>query len=216
MKHLTIAYTDKIGYQSTMKDISSFMDLLEKQIIDQQPWPEYVYRPSVQFAVAHSGNCVFLQYDVKEKFVRSENTAINSSVWEDSCVEFFLAFNDRGYYNFEFNCIGTPLLGYGKNKQERELLPEEIIRKINIQASMHKQENGNVLWKLTVAIPVEVFIHDELLSVEKKIGTANFYKCGDLLPDPHFLAWNDIQNNVPDFHLPEFFGEVFFEQSTNG
>ena len=211
MKQLTVKHTNKIKGENTIEEIAAYLDTGEKEVLDQQPWPEYICKPSVQFATAHSGNCIFLQYDVREKSVRSENTAINSSVWEDSCVEFFLALNDRGYYNFEFNCIGTPLLGYGKNKQERELLPEEIIRKINIQASMHKPENGNVHWKLTVAIPVEVFIHDELLSVEKKSARANFYKCGDLLPDPHFLSWNNIQYPEPNFHLPEYFGAVYFE-----
>jgi hypothetical protein len=39
---------------------------------------------------------------------------------------------------------------------------------------------------------------------------ANFYKCGDDLPEPHFLAWNMINTEEPDFHRPEFFGTLEF------
>ena len=39
---------------------------------------------------------------------------------------------------------------------------------------------------------------------------ANFYKCGDLLPRPHFLSWNAISLPRPDFHCPEFFGTLRF------
>ena len=33
---------------------------------------------------------------------------------------------------------------------------------------------------------------------------ANFYKCGDKLPVPHFLSWKPINVPAPDFHLPCF------------
>ncbi|MBP5277596.1 MAG: hypothetical protein J6Z18_03800, partial [Prevotella sp.] len=40
---------------------------------------------------------------------------------------------------------------------------------------------------------------------------ANFYKCGDLLPKPHFLSWNAVEIPQPDFHRPDQFGKVTFE-----
>ena len=40
---------------------------------------------------------------------------------------------------------------------------------------------------------------------------ANFYKCGDELQTPHFLSWNPIQIEQPDFHRPDFFGTLEFE-----
>ena len=39
---------------------------------------------------------------------------------------------------------------------------------------------------------------------------ANVYKCGDLLPVPHFISWNPITTESPDFHRPEFFGQMRF------
>ena len=37
---------------------------------------------------------------------------------------------------------------------------------------------------------------------------ANFYKCGDETETPHYGAWNFIDLPSPDFHRPEFFGEI--------
>ena len=39
----------------------------------------------------------------------------------------------------------------------------------------------------------------------------NFYKCGDETPRPHFGAWSPIENPTPDFHRPEFFGDLVID-----
>ena len=36
----------------------------------------------------------------------------------------------------------------------------------------------------------------------------NCYKCGDRTEHPHFLAWNPVHTPTPDFHRPEFLGEM--------
>ena len=41
---------------------------------------------------------------------------------------------------------------------------------------------------------------------EKLLG--NFYKCGDATLLPHYLSWSQIDTEQPDFHRPEFFGEL--------
>jgi hypothetical protein len=43
---------------------------------------------------------------------------------------------------------------------------------------------------------------------EKIMG--NFYKCADETISPHYLSWNPIDAPAPDFHRPEFFGEIHF------
>ena len=40
----------------------------------------------------------------------------------------------------------------------------------------------------------------------------NFYKCGDLLPEPHFICWNKVETTDPDFHQPDFFAPVVFDE----
>ena len=40
---------------------------------------------------------------------------------------------------------------------------------------------------------------------------ANFYKCGDKTAHPHYLSWSPIDTPKPDFHRPEFFGELILK-----
>ena len=41
-----------------------------------------------------------------------------------------------------------------------------------------------------------------------KAVRGNFYKCGDKTAHPHFVSWNPVGTPSPDFHRPEFFGEL--------
>lgn len=211
MKQLTV--TKLTGNSNELADISIKLDALPQHLIDNVPWTEYPYKPQVRFAIAHDNEYIFLKYYVNEKSVRAVNNTINGSVWEDSCVEFFIHFNDdKGYYNVEANCIGTILLGFGKDKINRQLLPPEIIRKIKFESLIIREnKQDNIHWELLLAIPLEIFIHHHLPALQGNECRVNFYKCGDLLAEPHFLCWNNIQSASPNFHLPEFFGKLVFE-----
>ncbi len=194
---------------TSIKDIAVLMDGLTKHKLECVPWEQYNYLPAVSFAIAYNNEMLFLKYEVTERYVRAVNTAINSSVWEDSCVEFFISFDDKAYYNFEFNCIGTALVGYGQTKNSRELLPEILVSQVNCQAVINNQQ-GNYHWELTIAIPLKTFCFNTFNTLTGKKCRANFYKCGDKLPAPHFITWSPILSEKPNFHLPEFFGHVVF------
>ena len=45
---------------------------------------------------------------------------------------------------------------------------------------------------------------------ERDVLKANFYKCGDKLSVPHYLSWNPVTTEKPDFHRPEYFGLLEF------
>jgi hypothetical protein len=66
-------------------------------------------------------------------------------------------------------------------------------------------------WTLTLAIPVQVFSFHHFNSFQGKKCKVNFYKCGDDLSQPHYLAWNNIESPKPNFHLPDFFGRAEFK-----
>ncbi len=141
-----------------IESISSDLDTLEKHSLEFTPWFAFPYKPSVQFSIAHSANSILLKFYVEEKFIRAASGNINGRVWEDSCVEFFISFDGEAYYNIEFNCIGTALVGYGKNKTDRELLPEAIIKQIRFQSSI--QNNVSLIkWELAVSIPLKLFFY---------------------------------------------------------
>ncbi len=181
-------------------------------LLAEQPWPAYMNNDvQVTASIAHSIKAIELLFCVKEKNIRHANTEINGAVWEDSCVEFFIAFDSNGYYNCEVNCIGTPLVGYGAGRNNRELLPADVIRTININRSMKQTEDGYV-WDLLLHIPVTVFTKHTITSLNNKKASVNFYKCGDLLLEPHFICFNKIETTDPDFHQPAFFVPVVFNE----
>jgi hypothetical protein len=128
-------------------------------------------------------------------------------VYEDSCVECFLSFDGAGYYNFEFNARGTCLAAFGPSREDRQFLDPAVIAKIHRLPSLAGPlPQGPTPWQLTIALPVGVFGHHALESLAGRAVRANFYKCGDGLPRPHFLTWNRVNTPEPDFHQPKFFG----------
>lgn len=196
-----------------MAVLANEMRKISRQPLAFAPWQnDYPYKPDVLFAMAYNNENIFLQYDVAEKTVQAAEGKINAPVYQDSCVEFFITLDEGAtYYNFEFNCIGTVLGGFGKGKNGRAFLPQTVLEQIRFQSLVRKEKGyGLVSWQLTVAIPLEVFVHHPLSSLKRKQCRANFYKCGDHLPEPHFLSWANIEGREPNFHLPQFFGTLVF------
>ncbi len=201
------------GNNMDIREISRMMNTQRRELLLSAPWHNYYpYSPEVAVAVAHSCSCLLLKYYVREKEIRAVNNVINGSVWEDSCVEFFISLHDGApYYNFEFNCIGTALVGYGFSNRGRTLLHEGDIRKINTLATIRKQGGSDFEWELTAAIPAAVFIHQPGWTFEGMTCKGNFYKCGDSHKQPHFLTWSAIESAQPNFHQPDFFGDINFQ-----
>jgi hypothetical protein len=200
----------------TLKNVSLLLDNLTETVkIDCLNWKEFPYKPKVEFRIGHTEDLILLKFSVTENSVGARETQINGKVHLDSCVEFFISLDDLHYYNFEFNCIGTPHVAWGKGRENRQFLPEEVVRSIQVRSSLGNQplpvQTGSFSWELSALIPAGCFIHDPHLSLDGLSGNANFYKCGDELPEPHFLTWNPVGTTNPDFHRPEFFGRIDFE-----
>ncbi len=194
-------------------------NLLEKQTISNSlnvlNWTKFSYRPNVSFRIAHTGYEIWLQYQVSEKHIIALETRTNGDVYKDSCVEFFISFDKKNYYNFEFNCIGTIHLAYGEGRKNRKFVNPETVEKIEIKSSLGNQpfeeKTGNFNWEIMIRIPLESFAFDNIKSLNELKATANFYKCGDNSSVPHFVTWNPVKTEQPDYHRPEFFGKVRFE-----
>ncbi|HEU4632791.1 MAG TPA: carbohydrate-binding family 9-like protein [Flavisolibacter sp.] len=211
MNQLTVSLLKDINYDDAIETVSLRLNKIQKHELYFTPWSGYPYKPEVQFSIVHSGECIFLKYFVTEHSIRAAAGNINGAVWEDACVEFFVSFDDQGYYNLEFNCIGTALTGFGKEKGSRVRLEEAVIRKIKYGSYISNIEEERIHWELTVAVPLEVFAYHKLSPLSGRQCRANFYKCGDALPQPHFVAWSNIVSPQPNFHLPQFFGTLLFE-----
>jgi len=199
-----------------VEKISGRSDAPEKaeHLIANQNWVE-APRVKVGFSVRHDGSSIYLYYQVEEPQVRAVNTGYNSPVWEDSCVEFFIAFGgDDGYYNFEINAIGTVLGAFGKDRNKRLHLPDSFLSRIETTPSLGRDPiesiNKLMTWEMQLEIPISTFHFSKIESLSGIDAHANFYKCGDKLEKPHFLSWKPVLCSKPDFHTPRYFGQLSF------
>jgi hypothetical protein len=216
MKVAEVIKTELKSAYPGLKEISAMMDEQnEKLQIDTINWKGYNYKPKVAFSIAYSDHEIFLKYFITENYFKAEKTESNQMVCEDSCVEFFVSPEDDGiYYNLEFNGIGTCLLGMGTCRANSTRANPEIISKIRRLTSAGKkpvnEKEGKFGWTITIAIPFDVFFQHKVKELKGKTFRANFYKCGDRLTVPHYVTWNPVGTEKPDYHQPKYFGLLKF------
>jgi hypothetical protein len=214
MKQLEVPFLQVLDRTTSIEKISDSLNRLNKHPVEMLPWMAFSYKPEVSFALAHANDCLFLEFYVTESRPQANYSSTNDPVYKDSCVEFFIAFNEEAvYYNFEFNCLGTCMAAYGTERDNRKFLPAEVIAQIKSLATikqLNSYQQGLFFWRLTLMIPVEVFCMHELTQLKGLACKVNFFKCGDELQKQHYLSWNDIKADKPNFHLPEFFGKMNF------
>lgn len=206
----------RIAASSTEEAFGKFYDLPAEEI-GQVNWPgQFPYAPKTFFKAFHNGEKLFLHFHVQEDVTMAQVGEDNGEVWTDSAVEFFITFDETGYYNFEFTCIGKALLGFRKLKPEAVHADSTVMQSIERSASLgtelfaEKHIDGG--WTLNVAIPVSAFFKHQIRSLDGRQARGNFYKCGDNLSKPHFVSWAPIGTVNPNFHVPEFFGTLVFEK----
>lgn len=215
MKKLEVPFLSVSNPATPVAVLSEKLNKLQKNAIDNIPWPEYDYKPQVSFALAHSNDSLLIKYFVEEHAIRAVHRNANDPVYKDSCVECFISFGEEeSYYNLEFNSLGTCLTGFGPDRHNRALIPESVTRNIRRHATLtimpESEASPTVKWELFLQIPAEVFCFHQISTLKHQRCRVNFYKCGDDLPSPHFLTWNKIESQEPNFHLPQFFGCLHF------
>ena len=179
-------------------------------------WQEYPYLPAVGFRLGHTGKDILIQYSVMEATVRAEVGEDNGPVWEDSCVEFFVAPQKEGiYYNIECNSTGHLLLGAGKDRKSRiraeQKILDGILRWSSLGTGDFQERIAPAEWTVCLVIPVSCLFLSVGTTLEGQSMYGNFYKCGNRQLIPHYLSWNPIHLEKPDFHCPDFFGKILFE-----
>jgi hypothetical protein len=216
MQQLIVPYIaiDTVDNYRLTEEISVLLDGYAAQSINNAPWAEDTSSTDATFSMAYNQDFIFLKYYVTEPATKAEYIKRNDPVYKDSCVEFFIAFdNDERYYNLEFNCVGNCLAQYGAGKTHRANLPARAVKQIQHQTSIKANIGGYLVkWELTLCIPKTIFSYHPQLDLQQVKARVNFYKCGDDLSQPHYLCWNRIEAEAPDFHLSRFFKEISFHQ----
>lgn len=216
MKTLIVRYVEAlndINIESATEILDDFGVLDTIEILN---WvKEYPYRPITQFNIARSQDSIFIKYSIRGSMLRAIYSNDQDPVHEDSCVEFFcMPVGAEKYTNFEFNCIGTCSASSRKNRYD-EVVPftvkemNSIERYPSIGRRAFNEMEGMFEWELTVKIPFVLMGIDPEHLPEKILG--NFYKCADGTDSMHYVTWSPVKTEKPDFHCPEYFGELIFE-----
>lgn len=176
--------------------------------VDFVDWPDqFPYCPKVIARLGHTDGKLMVRFEVEEMNAKAVCLEPNGPVWEDSCVEFFVKVpGDDCYFNFETNCIGTGLAAKRKSREDfRHFSPEEMAAVIR-RPSLPRQVTDitDASWSLELEIPFSTLGLD---SCPARLE-ANFYKCGDKTAVTHFVSWSPVGTPKPDFHRPEYFGEL--------
>lgn len=171
----------------------------------------YPYAPQVTARMAYTDSALVVMFDVTEEHTKAVELCSNGKVWEDSCVELFVSNPiGEGYFNFECNAIGTLLAAKRLSREVATHFSQaEIDRVVRFCSLEHRAVDNcqTTAWWVIEIIPFDLLGLDSAPKALK----ANLYKCGDKLRRPHFMSWSAVGCATPDFHRPEYFGELTFE-----
>ncbi len=193
---------------------------IEALNIKNQMGEKPLFTPEVQAKMMYDDENLYVIFRVMDRYVHCLVTDIDGPVYEESAVEFFFSpdpqFPER-YFNLEINCGGTPLMRYNDfSKKQQVPLRVEDIKKVEIAHSLPQvvdpEIDEPVTWTLEYRIPLDILSRYSKI-LKPKPGTewrANLYKIAEKGTNVHFLTWSPVNNPVPNFHLPQFFGIIKF------
>lgn len=183
-----------------------------KAAVNSVNWPDsFPYMPDCNVTLAHDGKNIAILFHVRGLDLRAMEMEDNGSMWEDSCVEFFVQDpSGEKYYNFELSCAGRLLAAEGANRNDRPRRGAEVLNRVRrfttVEGAPFQKDGGIYSWTAGMLIPMDLFG-----AAGVKELRANFYKCGDKTAHMHFVSWNPIDLPKPDFHRPDFFGELILK-----
>lgn len=175
-----------------------------KQSIDECVWSPNAAPAATVQALFVEGEGLYFRLESSAAPTRAENAEADSAVWEDSCLECFLSFDNKSYVNLESNANGALRASVGTERHGRKFLKDMSIPMPKTQPGL--TEKG---WEMVFSISCEAVEAIWGAKLEKGLSfTGNFYSCGDKTPSPHYASWSPIDTPAPDFHRPEFFGKL--------
>jgi hypothetical protein len=179
------------------------------------------FKPVAQAKMMYNNENLYVIFHVQDRYVRCITKDFFGPVWEDAAVEFFFAPDSslpEQYFNLEINCGGTPLMHYNiiPRKEPRRVDLDDL-KQVEIAHTLPQiidpEMTEPVTWTLEYRIPLAILDKYSHVSHPGKgvKWRANFYKIAGNNSNHHYITWSFVDNPVPDFHLPKFFGTLIFE-----
>jgi len=195
-------------YPVLIRNSVDFNDIPKAEIACYK-WTEGYAPKAFGQLVFVEGKGFALKMTAYEKNPKAVYTAYGEPVYEDSCLEFFVSFNNQSplYMNFEMNANGAFLASVRVERKNKTNIHEKV------PLPVVKAEKHDDFWT------VETFFSLEMIETlfgkcdfrKGYVFRGNFYKCGDKTEIPHYGMWSPIELEKPDFHQPAYFGELIIE-----
>lgn len=155
----------------------------------------------------------FVKLVCEEKDPMREYKNHRDRVCEESAMEIFMAFPEEGealtvncmYTNFEINANGAIYAKYGKGRNNRQFISEEICELAECAAIVEEDK-----WTLEFIIP-EKFLYEICDLDGIKSGKAfyfDFFKIAENKAIEHYGIFAPSQNETPNFHYPNDYVEA--------
>ena len=186
-------------------------ELNEAEIVDY-PWiSSYPYhcRACARAGMADNGLAVLMY--AYETPVISRETHFGGSPCDDSCMEFFVSpfpEETQAYLNIEINPSGIAHVGFGRDRYGR-FVHKEPVEGMEIKTIVREGE----FWAVSFTVPFSL-IGQHFGKTPEAITRmkGNFYKCSGALLHEHYGCWNHVDTAKPDFHRPEYFGDLIIAE----
>ena len=185
-------------------------DEIDQLDIDDAEWGDS-FGISAHAKLCYDDQALYVRMWADEKDIRATYTPDDpdAKCYEDSCLEFFLApvEGDARYMNFEVNPNCAVCNEIGTQKADRERLHPTADM---LDATSSRIDGG---WEVSYRIPFDYLqsFYPDFAPEPGAQMRGNFYKCGNLTANKHYLVWNHVDSDTPNFHVPESFGTLVLE-----
>ncbi len=174
--------------------------------VDRILWkPDCGIRACGQFC--HDSAYLYVHLRAVEAAIRAEYTAPLSPVCRDSCLEFFfMPETEDRYFNFEINPNGCLYIGFGHGREDSTALCRSDMKQLFDIRTARLTDGWEAYYRIPLSF-IRLFLPDFTFTGALR---ANVYKCGDMTEHEHYLSWNPVTSEAPDFHRPADFGLMTF------
>ena len=149
----------------------------------------------VRFACRYRSIHVFPDADLNRR---------KDELWERDVAEVFLQadrFGEKYYKEFEVSPNGQWL--------DLEITPQGLKHIASGMKSKVTMDESGKIWIADLAIPISAITHGFNPSQSLRV---NFFRCEGIDPERFYSAWQPTKTEKPNFHVPEKFGILRFEQ----
>jgi len=183
------------------------VELAPRLLVDARTGEPPRLKTSLRVGLRNGALCV--RFDGRDDGVIATHTRRDAPLWEEDVFEVFLASGEeppRLYYEFEVNPLGT-LFDARVTSQDLKRATMRVDSAWAHPGFGARVTRGPGRWSASLKIPLAELCSEKPHSVWR----ANFYRIDRGACD-EFSAWSPTFADPADFHVPERFGVLRFEE----